>query len=390
MAQRSYPLPREGEKKPGKENWRAPAFMNQCLGEVRTGHPAGQAQGPLRGLPEGLDMRAILGYGTSYLRYPPTLRGGEKGMPMSSHIDQPAHLTIPELAGRKASAGRGAPLTMITAYDVVSARLADRAGAELLLVGDSVGMVVLGRENTLTVTVEEILHHARAVTAAKPRAVVVGDMPFLSYHISISEAIRNAGLLISQGGCQAVKVEGGRRCLRIIERLLCADIPVMGHLGLTPQSVHRMGGFRVQARQAEAAEALMEEACLLAGAGVFAIVLEGIPAEVAQVVTEAIAVPTIGIGAGPHCDGQVLVWHDLLGLTEGLAPKFVRRYADVGSVIVEALARFVGDVRAGTFPSSGESYHASPAVTAAVRARSNHADPTKAKIMAQMPEETGS
>jgi len=164
----------------------------------------------------------------------------------------------------------------------------------------------------------------------------------------------------------------------------------MGHLGLTPQSVHRMGGFRVQARQAEAAEALMEEARLLAEAGVFAIVLEGIPAEVAQIVTEAVSVPTIGIGAGPHCDGQVLVWHDLLGLTEGLAPKFVRRYVDLGSVIVDALTRFVGDVRAGTFPSSGESYHASAEVAVAVRARSNHADLAKAKTAPQMAEGTGS
>ncbi len=333
-------------------------------------------------------MRMDLSYGTSYPRFPPTLRGGEKGVPMSSHTDLPAHLTIPEIATRKASAGRGAPLTMITAYDVVSARLADRAGADLLLVGDSVGMVVLGRENTLAVTVDEILHHARAVTAAKPRAVVVGDMPFLSYHVSVPEAIRNAGRLISEGGCHAVKVEGGRRCLRTIERLLAADIPVMGHLGLTPQSVHRMGGFRVQARQAEAAEALVGEARLLAAAGVFAFVLEGIPAEVAQIVTDAVAVPTIGIGAGPRCDGQVLVWHDLLGLTEGLTPKFVRRYADVGSVIVDALARFVGDVRAGVFPSSEESYHASAEVVAAVLARTTPPDPAAAETAPQAAEGT--
>jgi len=292
---------------------------------------------------------------------------------MSSHTSPPTRLTIPQVAARKASAGRGAPLTMITAYDLVSARLADRAGAELLLVGDSVGMVVLGRENTLTVTVDEIIHHARAVTAAKPKAVVVGDMPFLSYHISVPEAIRNAGRLLSEGGCQAVKVEGGLRCLRTIERLLAGDIPVMGHLGLTPQSLHRMGGFRVQARQTEAAEALKDEACLLAEAGVFAIVLEGIPAEVGRIVTEAIPIPTIGIGAGPYCDGQVLVWHDLLGLTEGLTPKFVRRYADMGSLIVDALARFVSDVRTGVFPSSEESYHISAEVAAALQ--SNHADP---------------
>ncbi|HSB78625.1 MAG TPA: 3-methyl-2-oxobutanoate hydroxymethyltransferase [Candidatus Methylomirabilis sp.] len=288
---------------------------------------------------------------------------------MSTHTVLPARLTLPEIAARKASAGRGAPLAMITAYDIVSARLADRAGADILLVGDSLGMVVLGREHTLGVTVDEIVHHARAVAAARPRAVIVGDMPFLSYHVSIPEAIRNAGRLLSEGGCQAVKLEGGRRCLRTIEHLLAADIPVMGHLGLTPQSLHRMGGFRVQAREPEGAAAILDDARLLAEAGVFAIVLEGIPAEVAQIITESISVPTIGIGAGPHCDGQVLVWHDLLGLTERLRPKFVRQYADLGGVIVEALARFVGDVRTGAFPSAEESYHVAADVVTAVRER---------------------
>ncbi len=286
---------------------------------------------------------------------------------MSSHAGPPSRLTIPDIAARKASAGRGEPLAMITAYDVVSARLADRAGADLLLVGDSLGMVVLGRENTLSVTVEEILHHARAVAAARPRAPVVGDMPFLSYHVSVPETIRSAGRLVAEGGCQAVKLEGGRRCLHAVERLVAADIPVMGHLGLTPQSLHRMGGFRVQARQAEAARALLEDARALAGAGAFAIVLEGIPAEIAEVVTAAIPIPTIGIGAGPRCDGQVLVWHDLLGLSEGVSPKFVRRYADVGAAIEKALADFVGDVRSGAFPSADESYHAGADVVAAVR-----------------------
>ena len=288
---------------------------------------------------------------------------------MSPHSVVPTHLTIPEIASRKASAGNGVPLAMITAYDVVTARLADRAGADLLLVGDSLGMVVLGREHTLTVTVDEIVHHAQAVATATPRALVVGDLPFLSYHVSRSEAIRNAGRLLSEGGCAAVKLEGGRRCLRTIDRLLAADIPVMGHLGLTPQSMHRLGGFRVQARQAEAAAVLVEDARHLAAAGVFAIVLEGIPAEVARLITEAVPVPTIGIGAGPHCDGQVLVWHDLLGLTEGLSPKFVRQYANLGPVIVDALTRFVGDVRTGAFPSAAESYHVTPEVVAAVRDR---------------------
>jgi 3-methyl-2-oxobutanoate hydroxymethyltransferase len=288
---------------------------------------------------------------------------------MSAHVGLCRCLTIPEIAARKASVGKGAPLTMITAYDIVSARLADRAGADLLLVGDSVGMVVLGRENTLSVTVDDMVHHARAVTAAHPQAVVVGDMPFLSYQTSPVEAIRNAGRLLSEGGCQAVKLEGGRRCLEAVERLLAADIPVMGHLGLTPQAVHRMGGFRVQARQAEAALALLEDARLLTEAGVFALVLEGIPAEIAQLVTEAIAIPTVGIGAGPFCDGQVLVWHDLLGLSEGLSPKFVRRYADISPIIVAALTQYIHDVRAGAFPSGQESYHVGEDVVTEVRRR---------------------
>ncbi len=288
---------------------------------------------------------------------------------MRSHPVLSAPLTIPEIAARKASAGTGAPLVMITAYDVVSARCADRAGADLLLVGDSLGMVVLGREHTLAVTVDEIVHHARAVTGVRPHALVVGDMPFLSYHVSRPDTIRNAGRLLSEAGCAAVKLEGGRRCLRAIEKLLAADIPVMGHLGLTPQSLHRLGGFRVQARQAEAAAELVGDARRLAEAGVFALVLEGIPAEVAQIITETVPIPTIGIGAGPHCDGQVLVWHDLLGLTEGSTPKFVRQYADLGPVIVEALRRFGEDVRTGAFPAEAESYHLSPEVAAAVRDR---------------------
>ena len=290
---------------------------------------------------------------------------------MSPSESAPARVTVPDIQGRKPSASGGAPLVMITAYDVVSARLADRAGADVLLVGDSLGMVVLGRENTLSVTMEEMVHHARAVAAARPRALVVGDMPFLSYHLSTPEAVRNAGRLLTDGGCQAIKVEGGRRIRRTIEALLDAEIPVMGHLGLTPQSVHAMGGFRVQAKQADAAEALVGEAVLLAEAGVFALVLEGIPTEVARLVTAAVPIPTIGIGAGPHCDGQVLVWHDLVGLTEGPVPKFVRRYADIGKEIVEALSGFVRDVHSGTFPADEESYHLPAREAERLRARIN-------------------
>lgn len=277
---------------------------------------------------------------------------------MSAPEVLPPRLTVPEIRSRKPSrGGTGAPLVMITAYDVVSARLSERAGADILLVGDSLGMVVLGRENTLSVTMDEMIHHARAVTAAGPHALVVGDMPYLSYHVSVPDAVRNAGRFVREGGCQAVKIEGGRKRIRTIEALLDAEIPVMGHLGLTPQSVHQMGGFRVQARRADAAEVLLDEAAAIAEAGVFALVLEGIPEEVAALVTESVSVPTIGIGAGARCDGQVLVYHDLLGLGDGPDPKFVRRYGEIGEAIVDALGRFAADVRSGAFPSEAESYH---------------------------------
>jgi 3-methyl-2-oxobutanoate hydroxymethyltransferase len=258
---------------------------------------------------------------------------------------------------------------VITAYDVPSAKAADRAGADILLVGDSLGMVVLGRENTLSVTMDEMVHHARAVAAARPRALIVGDMPYLSYHVSVPETVRNAGRFITEGGCQAVKIEGGRRRLPTIQALLDAEIPVMGHLGLTPQSLHRMGGFRVQAKRADAAETLVRDAEMLAEAGVFSIVLEGIPDEVARIVTASVPVPTIGIGAGADCDGQVLVYHDLLGMTEGPVPKFVRRYADLATAAAEALSGFARDVRDRSFPTRGESYHIPPAETETLEGR---------------------
>ena len=277
-------------------------------------------------------------------------------------------VTVPHIQARKSTReGGGAPIVMITAYDVASARIADRAGADILLVGDSLGMVVLGRENTLSVTMDEMLLHARAVSAARPRALVVGDMPYLSYHVTVPEAVKNAGCFIAEGGCQAVKVEGGRRRIDTIEALVDAEIPVMGHLGLTPQSLHRMGGFRVQAKQARAAEVLLREARMLAQAGVFSIVLEGIPAEVAALVTDAVEVPTIGIGAGAHCDGQVLVYHDLLGLTAGTPARFVRRYADLGEIATRALASFASDVRSGAYPAPEESYHLAPQEAEALR-----------------------
>lgn len=261
--------------------------------------------------------------------------------------------TVPDIKARK-SVGK---IVMLTACDAPTARMADDAGADIILVGDSLAMVCLGHETTLSVTMDEMIHHAKAVKRARPRALVIGDMPYLSYHLSVEEAVRNAGRFVAQAGCGGVKIEGGRKRLRTIEAILGAEIPVMGHLGLTPQSYHVMGGFRVQARTAEAAEALVREAQLLAACGVFSIVLEGVPAEVAQIVTAEVPVPTIGIGAGPHCDGQVLVTHDVLGLSGSEPPRFVRRYADLASAATLALGSFAEDVRGGRFPSEAESYH---------------------------------
>lgn len=295
---------------------------------------------------------------------------------MSLHGAAPARITVPDILQRKASrAGGGAPIVMLTAYDVVSASWADRAGADILLVGDSLGMVLLGRESTLSVTMDEMILHARSVSAAHPRALVVGDMPYLSYQISIPEAVRNAGRFLAEAGCQAVKIEGGVSRIPVVEALGNAEIPVMGHLGLTPQSVNRMGGFRVQARRAGAAEALIEDARQLARAGVFAIVLEGIPEEVARLVTNEVPVPTIGIGAGPSCDGQVLVTHDLLGMTEGATAKFVRRYAELGAAAQEALEHFAADVRSGAFPAPAESYHMTDREAADLRGRTGAGGP---------------
>jgi len=245
---------------------------------------------------------------------------------------------------------------MVTAYDAPSARIADRAGADIILVGDTLAHVVLGYDDTLPATVDVMIHHTAAVARAKPGALIVGDMPWLSYHVSVEEAVRNAGRFIREGRAECVKLEGGRKRLAVIEAILAAEIPVMGHLGLTPQSIHVMGGYRVQGKRAEAARELVTDAHALAAAGVFAIVLEGVPDVLAQIVTQEVPVPTIGI-AGPHCDGQVLVYHDVLGLYDGRVPKFVRQYAQLANVATEALQGFFADVQAGTFPSDAESYH---------------------------------
>jgi 3-methyl-2-oxobutanoate hydroxymethyltransferase len=262
-------------------------------------------------------------------------------------------VTVPAILARKGKT----KLTMVTAYDTPMASIADRAGVDMILVGDSVGTTVLGYDDTLPVTMDAMVHHTAAVTRAHPRALVISDLPWLSYHISKEETVRNAGRLVREAKAEAVKLEGGHKRLPMIEALLAAEIPVMGHLGLTPQSVHTMGGYRVQGKQLDAARALLAEARALANAGVFAIVLESVPDTLARIITTSVHVPTIGIGAGPHCDGQVLVFHDVLGFHEGHMPKFVRQYAHLSEVAVEALQRYFADVQSGTFPSDAESYH---------------------------------
>ena len=265
-----------------------------------------------------------------------------------------AKMTVPRIRNHKVSEGAD-PLVMLTAYDAPTARMVDSAGADIILVGDSVAMVVLGYEDTLQVTIDDIAYHTAAVTRANPSAFVVADMPWMSYHVSKEETVINAAKLI-RAGADAVKLEGGRRRLPMIEALVDAEIPVMRHLGLTPQSVNVMGGFKVQAKSTKAALDLVSAAKSLVHAGCFSVVLEGVPSPVAGLVTEAIDVATIGIGAGPYCDGQVLVLHDVLGIEQRVLPKFVRRYADLHGEGVKALSEFAKDVRTGKFPGDEESY----------------------------------
>ena len=265
-------------------------------------------------------------------------------------------VTVPSLRGRKRRNG-DRPIVMVTAYDEPGARIVSDAGVDIILVGDSVANNVLGYPDTLHVDIEVMAHHTAAVARAEPRCLVLGDMPWMSYHLSPDDAVRNAATLI-RAGAQAVKLEGGRARLPVVEAIIKAEIPVMGHLGLTPQSVLAMGGFRVQGKSVDAATALLDAAKSLSAAGCFGFVIEGVPDVVGAAVTDALDVPTIGIGAGPSCDGQVLVFHDLLGLGSGTPPKFVRRYAEVGRIATEAIASFADDVRSGRFPSDAESYHA--------------------------------
>src|SRR5881628_1398184 len=243
---------------------------------------------------------------------------------------------------------RGEKIAVLTAYDVAMARLLDRAGIDVILVGDSLGMVVLGFETTLPVTLEMMIHHTKAVSRGAKRALIVADMPFLTFQLSMEEAMRNAGRLIQHGGAAAVKIEGGRQIVDTAKRLVDIGVPVMGHLGLTPQSVHQLGGFRPQGRDAEAAERLLKDADVLEKAGVFAIVLESIPAELAGRVTSSLKVPTIGIGAGPECDGQVLVSYDMLGLSEGPVPPFAKQYTQLSEQIVSAARAYIEDIRRST------------------------------------------
>jgi 3-methyl-2-oxobutanoate hydroxymethyltransferase len=248
-------------------------------------------------------------------------------------------------------------VTCLTAYDYATARLVDEAGIDMVLVGDSLAMVVLGYENTLPVTMDEMIHHTRAVRRAVRRALVIGDMPYASYQVDEKEAVASAVRFIKEAGAEAVKIEGGEKRVSLIRRLMDAEIPVMGHIGLTPQSVLRMGGFKVQGKTLGAVEGLIRDAVALDRAGVFSMVLEGIPREVAAMITEEVEAPTIGIGAGPECDGQVLVINDLLSLTFNPPSKFVRQYADASALISKAVKNFKADVEAKLFPSDGESYH---------------------------------
>jgi 3-methyl-2-oxobutanoate hydroxymethyltransferase len=264
----------------------------------------------------------------------------------------PRKVTVPEIRARKA----GPALAMVTAYDFTMARLIDEAGADLILVGDSLGMIVQGLPNTIPVTLDEVCYHGRAVARASVRAHVVGDMPFMSYQVSAVQAVESAGKLMKDGAFESVKIEGGEEVADHVWRIARAGIPVMGHVGLTPQSVHALGGFKVQGRGDEAAAKIIADAQAIEGAGAYAIVLEAIPPDVAARVTAAVSVPTIGIGAGAACDGQVLVCTDLLGLSRGHSPKFAKHYAELGDAVVEAVKRYVSEVQSGEFPSAEHAY----------------------------------
>ena len=271
-------------------------------------------------------------------------------------------ITIPSLQARKTA---GPKIVCLTAYDFPTAKILDEAGVDLILVGDSLGMVVLGYENTVPVTMDEMIHHTRAVTRAVRRALVVGDMPYFSFHLGAAETIRNASRFLKEAGAAAVKIEGAsKKRLKLVEAMVEAEIPVMGHVGLTPQSIHKLGRFRVKGQLPAEARRIVEDAVNLEKAGAFSVVLESMPVEVAAAVTRAVGIPTIGIGAGAACDGQVLVFHDMMGFSTGYMPKFVRKYADGHGVIDGAVRAYAADVREGRFPDDATSYHLKPEAAA--------------------------
>ena len=286
-------------------------------------------------------------------------------------------ITVPDIVSRKSgtsfssrasssgnsqSGSEKRKIVCLTAYDYPTARFVDEAGVDVVLVGDSLGMVVLGYENTLPLTMEEMLHHTRAVRRGVRKALLVADMPYGSFHGDKSEAVRNAVRFVKEAGAEAVKIEGGERRMDLIAQLVEAEIPVMGHIGLTPQSMHAFGGFRVQGKSMEAAEQLLRDARAVEAAGAFSVVVESVPRELAARITSELRIPTIGIGAGPECDGQILVLHDMIGLSVGHTPKFARRYANVGEAIRNAVGAYADDVREGRFPADEESYHLSSEV----------------------------
>lgn len=274
-------------------------------------------------------------------------------MPRYKRGKEMARITTTRLKEMKE---KGEKITMLTAYDYTMARILDEAGVDILLVGDSLGMVMLGYENTLPVTIEELLHHTKAVTRGAENSLVVADMPFMSYEVEMTEAVHNAGMLIKEGEAAAVKVEGGAEIAETIQAMVRAKIAVMGHIGLTPQAIHQMGGYKIQGRDSKQAKRLIDDAKAIERAGAFSLVLECIPYQLAKEITESIDIPSIGIGAGPYCDGQVLVIHDLLGLYEEIRPKFVKRYRELGREIKEAATEFIEEVREERFPTIDQSY----------------------------------
>lgn len=264
-----------------------------------------------------------------------------------------ARITPPDIMAKKQN---GEKITMLTAYDYSMAAMIDQAGVDMILVGDSLGMVVLGYESTVPVTMEEMLHHAKAVSRGARQALVVGDMPFMSYQVNPEDAVKNAGRFIKEAGCQAIKLEGGIEQAQTIEAIVKAGIPVVGHIGLTPQTATALGGYKLQAKDAESARKLLDDGRAVAEAGAFALVIECVPSGIGKAVSESVHIPTIGIGAGPHCDGQVLVTNDLLGMFEKFTPKFVKKFADLSPIIKDAFSRYVDEVKSGEFPDEEHSF----------------------------------